>query len=125
MEKFEQASKLRLRFKSPVGLITTEDLWDMSLVSLDQIAKSLNKEIKLAEEESFIKTKTKASEALELGFEIVKHIIIIKLAEADAKLVAAAKKAQKAKIMELIANKETEVMSNKSLEELRAELEAL
>ena len=122
---FINASRLKLRFKSSVGAITVEDLWDLNLASLDQVAKFLNKEIKLAEEESFIKAKSKANEVLAIAFEIVKHVISVKLEEAEAKKTAAARKEQKAKIMELIANKETEVMSNKSLEELRAELEAL
>ena len=36
---FEKASKQKLRFVTSKGMISSEDLWDMSLQSLDIIAK--------------------------------------------------------------------------------------
>lgn len=122
---FIKASRLALRFKSSVGMITTEDLWNLPLTQLDVIAKTLNKEIKLAEEESFIKTRTKANDVLETAFEVVKYIIAIKLEEAEAKKTAVARKEQKAKIMEIIARKQDESLGSKSLEELTAMMEQL
>ena len=115
---FEKASKLALRYKTGVGSITTEDLWNLSLLSLDSLAKDLNKEIKAASEESFVSVKTKANEIVELKFEIVKHVIKIKLEEAEAKKLLADKRANKQKIMELISRKKDEELSGKSLEEL-------
>lgn len=124
MELFEKALRLKLRFKSKVGAITTEDLWDLSLEHLDTIAKSLNKEIKLAEEESFIKTKTKANTQLEVAFDTVKHVIAVKLKEAEATKLAKERKAQKAKILEILVRKQDESLENKSEEELIAMVEA-
>ena len=122
---FEKASRLKLRFKSQMGLITVEDLWDLSLYNLDSIAKDLNKQIKAEAEESFITVKSKANTALELAFEIVKHVIKVKLEEAELKRAAAEKKARKAQIMELISQKQNEALSAKSIEELQAELDNL
>jgi hypothetical protein len=119
-ELFVKASRLALRFKSSVGSITTEDLWNLPLTSLDFIAKSLNKEIKLAEEESFIKTRTKINDILETAFEVVKYVITVKLAEAEVKKTAALRKEQASKIDEIIARKQDESLSNKSIEELQA-----
>lgn len=124
-ELFVKASRLALRFKSNVGSITTEDLWNLSLTQLDTIAKSLNKEIKLAEEESFIKTKTKTDDVLETAFEVVKYIITVKLAEAEAKKLAAARKEQKAILMEAYVRAEGKELEGKSKEEIKAMIEAL
>jgi len=122
---FEKASRIKLRFKANVGLVSVEDLWDLTLTSLDSIAKDLNKQIKAESEESFITVKSKSNAALELGFEIVKHIIKVKLEEAEVKKLAAEKKAQKQKIMGLIEEKKDQALSAKSLEELQAELDNL
>ncbi len=122
---FEKASREQLRYKVSNGTITTEDLWDVSLEFLDKLAKSLNKEIKEAEEESFIKAKTTANKTLDLKFEVVKHIITIKLEEQEAKKARAEKAAKKAQLLELIGRKEVASLENKTIDELKAELEAL
>lgn len=124
-ELFIKASRLALRFKSNVGSITTEDLWSLPLSALDTIAKTLNKEIKLAEEESFIKTRTKANDVLETAFEVVKYVISIKLEEAEAKKTAAEKKAQKERLMEAYARKKDQAIDNMSEAELKAMIDAL
>ena len=56
---FERASKLKLRFNTEKGMVTTEDLWDLPLlqrnaVDLDSLAKNLNKAVKESGEESFV-----------------------------------------------------------------------
>ena len=124
-EMFINASRLKLRFKTSVGSLLIEDLWDVTLESLNTLAKSLNKELKEAQEESFIGTKSKANAILELKFEIVKFVIKVKLEEAETKKNAAEKKAIKEKIMELINRKKDEALSSKSIEELEAELNTL
>ena len=75
---FEKASRMKLRYQTNRGVISVEDLWDLSLESLDAIAISLNKKLKESQTESFIKTKTKDTTELELKFNIVKHNIDIK-----------------------------------------------
>lgn len=125
MSNFEKASRLKLRYKTNRGSITTEDLWDLELEDLDTIAKSLNKQLKESNEESFIRTRTKKSSSLEIQFEVVKHIINVKLDEEEARKNAAVKRQQKAKLLDLIAQKENENLSAKSIGELTAELEKL
>lgn len=120
---FEKSSRLKLRFNTCRGLANTEDLWDFSLEDLDDAAKSLNKEIKAESEESFITDKTKANTILELKFEIVKHVIKVKLDEKTATANAVVRAEKKKRILELINIKENEQMSSKSLDELRQELE--
>lgn len=125
MTMFEKASRLKVRFTSKKGSITTEDLWDLPLTDLDQIAKGLNKELKEQEEESFIVTRKKSNVELEVKFEVVKHVITVKLAESEARSKQAAIKAHKQKIMEIIEAKKDQALGAKSIEELQAELRAL
>ena len=120
---FEKASRIKLRFKSPVGIITTEDLWDLDLDNLNSLAKYLNKAVKDAAEENFIVKKSKAIDTLELGFEIVKYVIKVKLEEAEAKKLRAERKVKNQRIMEIISHKEDEALSNKSIEELKTLME--
>lgn len=83
---FESASKKALRFTTGRGQITTEDLWGMSLESLDIIAIQTNKLFKDVSDESFIKKKNPANTTLALKMEILKHIIKEKLtAKTNAK----------------------------------------
>lgn len=122
---FEQAVRQKLRFKLSNGFVTTEDLWDLSLQSLDTLAKSLNKQVKESEEESFIATKTKENKELELKFEIVKYIIKVKLQEAEDKKAKVERSARKAKIKEILEEKENESLKGKTTEELLKELDSL
>lgn len=122
---FEKASRMKLRYQTNRGVISVEDLWDLSLESLDAIAINLNKKLKESQTESFIKTKTKDTTELELKFNIVKHIIDVKLSEAEARKSAAEKRAKKQKLMDLIAKKQDAELEGKSVDELMKELAAL
>ena len=125
---FEKATRLKLRFPSQKGFLTVEDLWDLPLtgkVSLDNIAKQLNKEIKDSSEESFVIKKTEKNSILELKFELVKYIIKVKLSEIETAEKAKVLKEKKQKIMELIQEKENESLKSKSLEDLQKMLDDL
>ena len=121
---FEYAVRNKVRFPFK-GLISVEDLWDLSVTNLDSIYKTLNKEIKQSEEESLLTTKTNVDTELEVQIAIVKHIVSVKLAEQEAREKAAAKKAQKQKIMSIIATKEDEALQNTSVEDLKKMLDEL
>lgn len=121
---FEYAVRNKVRFPFK-GMISVEDLWDLSVTNLDSIYKTLNKQIKQSEEESLLVTKTNVDTELEVQIAIVKHIVSVKLEEQDAREKAAAKKAQKQKIMAIIATKEDEALQNSSVDDLRKMLEEL
>lgn len=76
---FEIATRNKFRFPFK-GVISTEDLWDLSVESLDNVFKTLNSEMKKTKEESLLSTKSKDDEVLELKIEIVKHIVAVKQA---------------------------------------------
>ena len=120
---FEKASRVKLRYSTNRGVLSVEDLWDLSLEQLDPIAINLNKRLKESQTESFIKIRTNTE--LELKFNIVKHIIDVKLQEQEERIVAAEKKAKRQKILDLMAKKQDAELESKSYEELAKELEAL
>ena len=121
---FEYATRNKVRF-SFRGLISVEDLWDLSLTNLDSIYKELNKRSKQSEEESLLNIKTQEDELLNVQIEIVKHIVSVKLAEKEAREKASAKKVQKQKIMSIIAAKQDEALQNSSIDELQKMLDEL
>jgi hypothetical protein len=118
---FEAASRLKLRFASQVGQLSVEDLWDLPLTSatkpnLDAIAVELNRQLK-GTEESFVST-GKKNAVLELKFEVVKHIIDVRVTENQAKLDERNRQERKAQIADLIEQKKSEGLKALSLEEL-------
>ena len=130
---FEQATRLALRFNTlNRGLATVEDLWNLPLttkastgVSLDNIDKALNREIRATEEESFVEASTPGSKSLVLALEVVKHIIAVKLAENEAARNALDRRLRKEKILDILSRKQDEKLAAASVEELQAELAAL
>lgn len=119
---FELASRKKMRFPFK-GLISIEDLWDLSMENLDSIFKTLNSQLKkVEEEESLLTAKTKEDEELQTKIEIVKYIFDNKLDERNLKQKDKEKKEQKQKILEVLANKKNEALQNKSIEELNAML---
>ena len=121
---FEYATRNKVRFPFK-GMISVEDLWDLSFVNLDSIYKMLNKQVKQSEEESLLNTKTNVDTELEVQIAIVKHIVSVKLEEQNTREQAAAKKAQKQKIMAIIASKEDEALHNSSVDDLKKMLDEL
>lgn len=123
---FEKALRLKLRFASPQGGLTIEDLWDLPLTStranqanLNNIAKGISRQLKAESEEDFVNPKSDANEGLQLALDIVKHVIHVKQEENEVARTAAARKETKAKLLEAIERKQDQALEGKSLEELQ------
>ena len=121
---FEIATRTKMRFPFK-GLVSVEDLWDLSVRDLDGIFKTLNAQVKKSQEESLLATKTKEDETLATQIEIVKHIVKTKLDEAETAKQSKELKEKKQKLMEMIAEKKDEALRNASVEELQAMLDNL
>lgn len=119
---FDKATRMKLRFESNKGLLSVEQVWDLSLTALNEMAKSLSRQVKAAEtdEEDFIGTKSNVDSELQLRFDVVKHIIGVKLKERDDSREAAERKANNQVILELIQRKKQQELESKSVEELEA-----
>lgn len=123
---FEKCARLKLRFPTPKGNVTVEDLWDLPLTSttsranLNDIAKDLNRQLKAAADEDFVTEAKKPDNRLSLQFEIVKRIITVRMTENETAALAADRRQKKARLVELLAKKQDEELESKSVAELQA-----
>jgi hypothetical protein len=127
---FEKASRIKLRFDTNKGVISVEDLWDLPLsnrgLCLDRIAKDLHLRLKNDDVVSFVHKTVNAGKSLDqLRFEIVKHIIDVRLTERDAAKAAADRSARKQRLLEIIADKEDDQLRDSSLDDLKKMAEEL
>lgn len=121
---FETATRNKMRFPFR-GMISVEDLWDLSLTNLDSVFKTLNAEAKKSEEESLLETKSKENEELYNKIEIVKYIVNIKLEEKKTRENARKNAEMKQRLLEIKAKRQDaalENMSDEDLDKMLAEL---
>jgi len=121
---FEIAVRGKYRFPFK-GLISVEDMWDLSAKDLDSIFKTLNSQLKQSKEESLLETKTQQDEELNTKIEIIKYIVQVKLEEEQSKLKAKELREQKQKIMQILSEKKDDALQGKSIEELQQMLNEL
>ena len=120
---YKEALQKKLRFKTNKGMITTEDLFDLSLQNLNTLAIMLDKKISEAPKKSFIEELPAEENDDELRFSIVKDVINIKLKARKDNIDKTQADAQKKRILEILAKRNDEELEKKSTEELRAMLQ--
>lgn len=132
MNIFEEASRLKLRFESPRGELTVENLWDLPLSStvankpnLDDLAKGLNRQLKSTDDTSFVNPKSNVNAILQLKFDLVLHVLRTKQAENSAALQRRELEERRNKLREALASKEEQALTSKTADEIRAELAEL
>ena len=124
MNLFEIATKNKYRFPYK-GLISVEDIWDLSVNSLDQIYKTLNKQRKEMGEESLLKTKSLEESVLENKIEIVKYIVAVKEQEKANRVAEFEKAEKKQRIMSIIAEKQDAALADMDIADLQKMLDEL
>lgn len=120
-----EALQKRLRFEFK-GLISTEDLFDLDMPSLDVIYQKLSKELREISGDSLLDNE-KADEIawVQLKLDVVKHVFDIKKAEAEALRQKIANIEEKQRIMHIINEKENAELANLSIDELKEKLNDL
>ena len=123
---FVTASKLKFRYPYK-GMISTEDLWDLNLDQLDAVYKTLNKEVKVAQEDSLLGTECheKENSLVEMKIDIVKYIFNEKIEAARKREAEVINAENKRRILEALAKKQDESLNNMTEEELIAKLEEI
>ena len=114
---FEVATRNNYQFPFR-GMINVIDLWDLSLTNLDSVFKTLNAESKKSQEESLLVTKSKEDEEISNKIEIVKRIVIVKLAEKKAREDAKKNAEKRQRLLEIKAKRQDAALENMSDEEL-------
>ena len=122
---YKKALRNKLRFSTTKGKLTTEDLFDLSLADLNNLAMALDKKLSETPRKSFISDIAPDTQEDELRFNIVKDVITLKLAERNAAQNAKAKAAEKAQLLEILHRKKNEALENLSVEEIEAKLASL
>lgn len=123
---FEKASKMKLRFASTSGYLSVEDLWDIALVgalSLNSIAKAVNRKLTTDKEEDFVEDKVPADNINSLRLDILKHIIGVKKANAAKAEKAQETRQRNQRILALLDEKADDKLKAKSEAQLRKMLE--
>lgn len=122
---YKKALRTKLRFSTSKGKLTTEDLFDLSLTDLNNLAIALDKKLSETPRKSFISDIAPDTQEDELRFNIVKDVITLKLSERNAAQNAKAKAAEKAQLLEILHRKKNEALENLSVAEIEAKLASL
>lgn len=124
---FEKATRQKLRFDFR-GVLTTEDLWDLSTNNLDVIYQGLMSKKETSSKVTLKKEikETTEQKELDLKIEIVTHIFNLRTEEQDIAKTKALKAAKIKELKTLASEKANEELRGKSTEEINkliAELE--
>lgn len=122
---YKKALRTKLRFSTTKGKLTTEDLFDLSLTDLNNLAIALDKKLSETPRKSFISDLTPDTQEDELRFNIVKDIITLKLVERNAAQNAKVKAAEKAQLLEILHRKQNEALESLSVAEIEAKIAEL
>lgn len=119
MENFKEATRQKFRFQTNKGLLSTEQLWDLDLPTLDALVVSLDTEYKQSGKKSFLVTKSEKDKTAKLKFDTALDILNTKVEEVNALSEAMEVKENNKKILSLIADKQDESLKGKSIPELK------
>lgn len=130
MNIFERAARNAYRFTSVRGELTTEQLFQLPLLSddgfsLNGIAVTASNDLKAVTSESFVETQKPETTHFEAKLEIVKHVIAAKQAAQLAAENRAIKADKRRKLVDALAAAEDRELGAKSRDEILAELESL
>ena len=118
MNDFEKGTrdKVRFAYKGQTGI---EDVWDLSVEDLDGIYQKLMETQREMSTDSLLEQKRTGSRTLELKINIVKHMVTVKLAEAEAREQAAENKLYDQRVDAIIAKKQDAGLEEMSIEDLQ------
>ena len=119
---YKEAAKQKLRFDTPRGILSVEQLFDLSLTDLTTTIKKVNEIVKkenaVDNDLAFLENDNMVESQNVLRFKILKDIYMTRKEEREADKLAADKKKRREYIAGLIAQKKDEELKGKSIEEL-------
>lgn len=118
MSDFLKASKMKLRFPTNVGELSMEQLWDIKLTDLDQLAVALEKAYEESKGKSFLSKKSRKDRTIKLQFNVALAILEARVEEQTKASNAQEKRAYNEKILGIIQNKKENELNDMSIEDL-------
>lgn len=126
MEKniYKKALQDNLRFETPKGILTTEQLFSLGMEDLDiacrKAAAVVKKEQTVDDSLAFLEGKDNSDSLAVLRFEILKDVYLTKKEERERVILDEDKKKQRALIASIIAKKRNEKLESMTIEELES-----
>jgi hypothetical protein len=120
MSMYKEASMLKLRFTTQVGVLSVEQLWDLTQSQLSTTIKNVKKVLTKDNDDelSFLETNNVVDTENQLRFDILKDIYLTKKSEQETLRTLAEDKAHNNKIDTLIAMKKESQLQEMTIEEL-------
>lgn len=122
MSNFKQAVKQKLRVQTNKGLLSVEQLNDLSITDLDTLAVGLEEAYNNSKGKSFLSKKTTKDKDIKLAFDIVLELLEDKVSEQEMIREKAETKEHNQKILKMIEDKKDEELAGKSIKQLTAML---
>jgi hypothetical protein len=129
---FEYATRNKIRYATPRGEVSVEQLWDIPLRSstglfdLNAIAKAANKANKEMTEENYVDSvRTPGHVRAEMALEVVKHVIATKLADEAAASKRAENTQEKERLLAILAEKQDKKLTELDEEDLKKRIAVL
>lgn len=125
---YKRASQLNLKFTTPVGIVSLQQLWTVSMNNLRSAVTDAHAVLKKVEstELDFLSDSTPvASEEETLTYEILKDVYITRREAAKAAQNAQERKEKEQKLLEILAEKQESSLRSKSKEEIEEMLREL
>lgn len=123
MDNFKLATQQKLRFQTSKGSLNIEQLWDLTLNDLDNLAVSLEQDYEESKGKSFLVKRTVKDKTIKLQFDIVLDILQTKAQAAEEAKERKERKEHNEKILTLISEKKDESLKGKSIKQLEAMLQ--
>jgi hypothetical protein len=123
MSIYKQALQQNLRFATSKGVLSTEQLFQLTLTDLTSVIKTVRKTLKNTEDTddlAFLESTSTVDKTVQLQFDILKDVYLTKKEQLDEQRTAKANKEHNEKILALIADKKEDKLKNMSEEELLA-----
>ena len=120
---YKKATQLKLRFNTTRGLLSVEQLWDLTPTMLKSAIETQYASVKEASDGLDFLGESTVDPIEQLKFDILKDVYLTKKEQAAEAKKIAEKKTRNKQIMEIIARKQDEELNGKSIEELTKMLE--
>jgi hypothetical protein len=126
--QYKTAIRKKLRFQTKNGPRNTEELWSLKLPDLNELYKALRAEQKSHAQDDLLVALLDTPEGdsdLDLSVAVVRDVIETMIAEQKSRTAENERRAYKAKLLDALEAKEQDELGSKTVDELRALINAM